>query len=57
MSHDELAARVRVLEGALDAVMGQVADYDVYGEEEMRERMRQIRHVARAALAGTSERS
>ena len=46
-----LIAAAPELLAALDTVVGQVWDLDVYGEEEMRARMRRIGQLARAAIA------
>jgi len=41
---------VKDLADALDVIAGQVADLEVYGENEMRERMKHIQAVALRAL-------
>ena len=51
VANARLIAAAPELLAALDTVVGQVWDLDVYGEEEMRARMRRIGQIARAAIA------
>lgn len=45
-----LNEQIKKLESVLDAIGGQAYDAEVYGEDELRTRMRAIRSMVRTAL-------